>query len=129
MPALWHNAYPDLPIPKLRFWVIFNNQFRPVPLVTPPNWFAVIQRSLDTATRASTCTAVRHLFALAEIARLKHKAEVEVRMVSIPADWSPPVAGVFVKETMNNLVNLGEKMGADPSSRARIVTSPLRDPS
>ncbi len=116
MPALWHKAYPDLPIPKLRFWVIFNNQFRPVPVVTPPNWFAVIQRSLDTATRASTCTAVRHLYALAEIARLKHKAEVEVRMVSIPADWSPPVAGVFVKETMNDLVDLGEKMGADPAT-------------
>jgi len=36
--------------------------------------------------------------------------------VSIPNDWSPPVPGTFVKETMNNLVDLGEKMGADPSS-------------
>lgn len=116
MPALWRKAYPDLPIPKLRFWVIFNNQFRPMPAVTPPNWLAIIQRSLDTATRASTCTAVRHLYALAEIARLRQKADVEVRMVSIPADWSPPVAGVFIKETMNDLVGLGRKLGADPDS-------------
>ena len=86
-------------------WVIFNNQFRPVPQVTVPNWLAVIQRSLDTATRASTATAVRHLFAMAEVARLKRKAEGEVRVVSIPGDWSPPVAGTFVKETMNNLVD------------------------
>jgi predicted acylesterase/phospholipase RssA len=114
--AMWQNAYPNLPIPKIRMWVIFNNQFPPLPEVTPPNWPAVIQRSLETATRALTATAVRHLYAMAEIARLKRKAEAKVRIVSIPGDWYPPVAGTFVKETMNNLVDLGEKMGADPSS-------------
>ena len=115
-PALWQKAYPKLPIPKMRFWVIFNNQFRPVPVVTAPNWVAVIQRSLETSTRAATATAVRHLFAIAQISRLKRKADVEVRIVSIPGDWFPPVPGVFIKETMNNLTDLGEKMGADPAS-------------
>jgi hypothetical protein len=57
---------------------------------------------------------VRHLFAIAEISRLKRKADVEVRIMSIPGDWLPPVPGVFIKETMNNLTDLGEKMGADP---------------
>jgi hypothetical protein len=116
LPALWQKTYPKLPIPKTRFWVIFNNQFRPVPTVTPPNWPAVISRSLETSTRAATATAVRHLFAMAEISRLKRKADVEVRVVSIPPDWVPPVPGVFIKETMNNLADLGEKMGADPAS-------------
>ena len=116
LPALWQKTYPDLPIPKIRFWVIFNNQFRPVPQVTAPNWMAVIQRSLETATRAATATAVKHLFAMAEISRLKRNADVEIRIVSIPGDWSPPVPGVFKKETMNNLADLGEKMGADPAS-------------
>ncbi|MGH7380787.1 MAG: hypothetical protein ACREKR_00960 [Candidatus Methylomirabilales bacterium] len=37
-------------------------------------------------------------------------------IVAIPGDWSPPVPGVFVKETMNALADLGEKMGADPGS-------------
>jgi hypothetical protein len=68
------------------------------------------------STRAATANAVRHLFAMGEISRLKRKAEVEVRVVSIPGDWSPPVAGVFKKETMNNLADLGETMGADPAS-------------
>ena len=54
-------------------WVIFNNQFHPLPGVTPPNWPAVIQRSLETSTRAATATAERHLFAIAEISRLKRK--------------------------------------------------------
>jgi hypothetical protein len=116
LPGLWQKAYPNLPMLKFRFWVIFNNQFRPVPEMTPPNWVAVVERSLLTATRSSTATALRHLFAMAEIAKLRRKADVEVRVVSIPTDWSSPLAGTFVKETMNNLVDLGEKMGADPSS-------------
>jgi hypothetical protein len=116
LPALWQKAYPNLPIPKMRFWVIFNNQFRPVPVVVAPNWPAVISRSLETSTRAATATAVRHLFAIAEISRLKRKADVEVRVVSIPGDWSPPVPGTFKKETMDNLSDLGEKMGADRAS-------------
>ena len=116
IPAIWQKLYPELPIPKIRMWVIFNNQFRPVPEVTVPNWVAVIQRSLDTASRAATATAVRHLYTMAEVARLKRKADVEVRVVSIPGDWYPPLAGTFVKETMNNLADLGKKMGADPTS-------------
>ena len=123
IPARWQEAYPNLPIPKIRMWVIFNNQFRPLPEVTAPNWLAVVRRSLETATRASTATAVRHLYAMAEIARLKRKAEVEVHIVSIPGDWHPPVAGTFANETMNSLADLGEKMGADPSSWS---TSPPR---
>ena len=116
LPALWQRTYPDVPIPKVRYWIIFNNQFRPVPDVTPPKWLAVVQRSLETATRASTVTALKHLVAMAEIARHKRKADVEIRIVSIPGDWSPPAPGVFVKETMNNLADLGERMGADPAS-------------
>jgi predicted acylesterase/phospholipase RssA len=115
-PAIWQRTYPNLPFPKMRMWVIFNNQFRPVPAVTVPNWVAVIQRSMDTASRAATTTAVRHLYTMAEVARLKRNADVEVRVVSIPGDWYPPVAGTFVKETMNNLADLGERMGADPAS-------------
>jgi len=34
----------------------------------------------------------------------------------VPGDWVPPKPGVFVAETMNNLADLGERMGADPAS-------------
>ena len=88
LPARWQRTYPKLPIPKIRFWVIFNNQFRPLPVVTAPNWPAVISRSLETSTRAATATAVRHLFAMSEISRLKRKADIEVRIVSIPVTGS-----------------------------------------
>jgi len=122
LPAAWQRAYPDLPIPKVRFWVIFNNQFRPPPQVTAPNWPAVITRGLEMGTRAATLTAMRHLQAMAEISRLKRKSDVEVRIVAVPDNWAPPRPGVFLKETMNNLADLGEKMGADPNS---WTTGPL----
>src|SRR5262249_57513171 len=50
LPALWQKAYPNLPIPKFRFWVIFNNQFRPLPVVVAPNWLAVISLTPRTST-------------------------------------------------------------------------------
>jgi hypothetical protein len=75
-----------------------------------------MRRSLETSTRAATATAVRYLFAMAEISRLKHQADVEVRVVSIPGAWVPPVPGVFMKETMDNLADLGTKMGAGHAS-------------
>jgi hypothetical protein len=63
LPAVWAALYPQLPVPTLRMWVIFNNQLRPLPQVTAPTWTAVIARSLEMGTRAATVTAIRHLFA------------------------------------------------------------------
>ena len=69
-------------------------------------------------TRAATLTSMRHLYAMAEISRLKHEADVEVRVVAVPETGRRPKPGVFVKETMNELADLGERMGADPASCA-----------
>jgi hypothetical protein len=116
LPAQWQKRYPDTPIPKIRYWVLFNNQIRPLPQVTAPNWPAVVSRALETSTRSATLTAMRHLYAMSEVSRLKRKADIEIHRVEIPPDWFPPKPGVFIKETMNSLADLGERMGADPSS-------------
>jgi hypothetical protein len=60
--------------------------------------------------------AMRHLHAMAEISRLKRNADVEVRIVAIPDDWTARVEGTFRRETMNELADIGEKMGENPSS-------------
>jgi len=44
LPALWEQLYPD-PMPKLRYWVIFNNQLHAPPVVVRPRWFDIITRS------------------------------------------------------------------------------------
>jgi hypothetical protein len=115
-PALWQKTYPNLAIPKIRYWVIFNNQFKPVPQVTEPRWPAVFSRSMEMGTRSATITSMRHLFAQSEISRLKRGATIEVHIVSVPDNWTAPKPGVFVQETMNALTDMGEKMGEDPSS-------------
>lgn len=116
LPALWQANFPEFPIPRIRYWVIFNNQIQPPPQVTEPNWPAVVTRSLEMSTRAATKTALRHLHATAEISRLKRHADIQVYTVSIPDDWTPPVPGVFQKETMNNLADLGQYLGAHPGA-------------
>jgi hypothetical protein len=121
LPALWAKAYPGLVMPKLRYWVIFNNQLAAQPQVTAPNWPGVVSRSVSLAIQAATVSSIRHLYALAEISRLKRHADVEVRVAAIPDDWLPPKPGVFIKETMNNLADLGERMGADPSSWTETI--------
>jgi len=88
--AVWTKLYPHLPVPTVRFWVVFSNQLRPLPQVTTPTWPAVIMRSLEMFTRAATLTAIRHLFALAEIARMKHGGDVEIRFVAILNDFVRP---------------------------------------
>jgi hypothetical protein len=114
--AVWATRYPDIPMPVTRFWVIFNNQLLPPPQVTEPNWPAVVSRSLEMSTRAATVTAIRHLYSISEIARIKHGVEIEIRVAAIPGDWVPPEPGVFKEKTMNNLADLGERMGAEASS-------------
>ena len=103
-------------MPTVRYWVIFNNQLRSLSQVTSPTWPAIVARSLEMGTRAATVTAIRHLFAQADIAELKHGGAVEVRVVAVPNDFVPPKEGVFMKETMNALADLRERLGADPAS-------------
>jgi hypothetical protein len=116
LPAVWAALYLQLPVPTVRFWVIFNNQLRPLPQVTSPTWPAIVACSLEMGTRAATVTAIRHLFTQAEISHLKRGGDVEVRVVAVPNDFVPPKEGVFIKETMNALADLGERLGTDPAS-------------
>ena len=81
-----------------------------------PNWKSVLPRSIDTASRSATVNGIRHLFALAAIARLQGGADTQVRYIAVPDDWAPPKPGLFEKETMNALADMGERMGVDPAS-------------
>jgi len=116
IPALWRARHPKTPMPKFRYWVIFNNQLRFPPQVTQERWPNIMERATIMATQTSTVNSMRHLYAQTEVARLKYGANVEVRVMAVPDYWVPPKPGTFVKEVMNELADLGEKMGADPQS-------------
>jgi Patatin-like phospholipase len=91
--GLWRRQYPGEPMPKLRYWVIFNNQLHAPPIVVRARWFAIVMRSIDVSSRAGSLNAIRQLYLLTEVARLKHQADVEMRFVAIPDDWRPPKPG------------------------------------
>jgi hypothetical protein len=114
--ARWRAKYPKRPMPRFRYWVIFNNQFRFPPQVIQERWPDIMSRATIMATQTSTLNSMRHLFAQAEINRLKYGAEVEVRVMAVPESWVPPSPGSFQHDVMNALADLGEKMGADPTS-------------
>lgn len=116
LPALWKKAYPDLPPLRIRYWVIFNNWLLGPARTTQPNWPPVVARSVELSIRSASLVALRHLYAMAEVVNLKGPGTMEVRLLAIPEDWRPPVEGVFQKETMSSLAELGAKLGADPSS-------------
>lgn len=116
LPALWRAKHPGVPMPRLRYWIIFNNQFRFPPQVTQERWPDIMNRATIMATQTSTLNSMRHLFAMAENATLKYNVDIEVRVMAVPDDWVPPKPGSFVKEVMNELTDLGEKMGADPAN-------------
>jgi predicted acylesterase/phospholipase RssA len=114
--ASWKRLYPQQPVPKLRYWVLLNNYAVAQPRTVQPNWPSVIERSLEVAVRASTTVALRHLYAMAEVARLRGDGDTEVRWVAIPNSWKAPVEGIFKEPTMRSLSDLGRAMGRDPAS-------------
>ena len=114
--ARWSRKHPQGAMPRVRYWVIFNNQLRFPPQVVRDRWPDIMGRTTIMATQTSTLNSLRHLFAMAEVARLKYKADIEVRLMAVPEDYLPSKPGTFVKEVMNELADLGERMGADPAS-------------
>jgi hypothetical protein len=116
IPCTWRRRYADLPMPKTRYWVIINSQLHLIPRTVKRTWPEIISRTVDVATCSATLTAMRHLSALAALSSATDHAEVEIRFVAIPDEWRPRKPGLFLKETMNDLADLGERLGAETSS-------------
>lgn len=112
----YRRLFPGAAVPKVRYWVVLNNYAVAQPRTVQRTWPSVIERSLEVAVRASTVVALRHLYAMAEVTKLRGDGEVEVRWTAIPNSWRQPVEGIFKEETMRSLSDLGMKLGKDPSS-------------
>jgi Patatin-like phospholipase len=112
----WQHKYPHAALPRIRYWIIFNNEIRWPPEVVDPKWSTLLARSMTASSRAATLNCIRLLILQAALEKLEHGVDIEVRMVAVPDGWVAPTPGAFVPETMNALADLGERMGADPSS-------------
>ncbi|MBX3385039.1 MAG: patatin-like phospholipase family protein [Phycisphaeraceae bacterium] len=112
----WKAEHSDRPFPRFRYWVIINNQIQPNPKMVQLKWPSIVGPSLATSIRSATMAEVRWLAAEADYVNLAFGTDIEVRVVSIPNDWVPPVEGEFQRETMESLAELGRTMGRDPNS-------------
>ena len=119
----WIAAHPDTPFPKVRYWIIINNQLRQPPKTVQSEWPLVMAPSMATAIRSATLAEVRWLSAQADYVNVGWGTDIEVRVMAISDAWRAPVAGDFQKETMESLADMGRKMGADPASWT-VWTSP-----
>ncbi len=113
---MWRSTNPDVPLPRIRYWVIINNQLGATPHVVQPTWVSITGASVSAAIRSSTIGSLRHLDAQVQLLRDAEGLDVEFRFVAIPEAWRSPKPGMFVKETMQSLIALGKEMGRDPSS-------------
>ena len=110
------RAYPKDAVPRMRYWVIFNNQLRFPPQVTRERWPDIMSRATIMATQTSTLNSMRHLYAIAELARSSTKPMCRCASWRCPNPSCPRRPSSFNAEVMNDLADIGEKMGADTAS-------------
>jgi predicted acylesterase/phospholipase RssA len=111
----WHARYPNLRLPRIRFWVIINAQLEQIPRTVQPNWLDVTAAAAETIVRSATAQAIELLARELALIEAAGVTDVEFRVASIPSSWRPPTSGLFQKETMESLAKLGEDLGGKPS--------------
>lgn len=137
------KRHPAAPLPKLRVWVLVNQPLVAEPGLTQPRYFSVAARALKTLTKTAQLFALDLIKERLDEWRTERGLEAEFRMVSIPrqmfeqevlpfkeekkAKKEARKKGMFDKERMLELEDLGRKMGADPASWTTEIPSVIRD--
>ncbi len=112
----WLKANPGKKPPKIRIWVIVNNQLFPKSSDAKREWIDLAGRGVSIMLRSTMLKDLRlTAYAALEVDE-KMPGEIEFRFIAIPDAWEPPVKGSFKRETMQSLVELGRKLGADARS-------------
>jgi predicted acylesterase/phospholipase RssA len=120
-------THREAPFPKIRLWVVVNQQLKPQHAVTQPKWISISGRALGTLTATSQLFALALVKELADNAVATHGVDSEVRFISIPIDAPKnETKDMFNKEYMLALADLGRKMGADPSTWQTTIPSAFR---
>ena len=118
---LFRSAHPGKVPPKIRIWVIVNNQLFPRDGDAKREWIDLAGRGVSIMLRSTMLKDLRlTAYAALEVDE-KEPGEVEFRFVAIPDDWVAPVKGSFQKPTMQALVQLGRTLGANPASWRTVI--------
>ena len=106
----------DKPL-RLRIWIIVNNKLLLDPDVVSPKWSSIATRSIKSLMRGSTLQTIQDIETFSQMINKRGDFDVQMRFVSIPQGYQIPESeNLFDSKTMRDLVELGEKMGANPNS-------------
>jgi len=116
-------ADPETAPLRIRIWVLVNNKLLMEPEITSPTWSAIATRSLASLTRASTLQTLQDIETYSQMINSRPEFDVRMFYVAIPQGINiPETKNLFDAKKMQDLADLGEKMGANPASwRARAV--------
>ena len=122
--GIWKRKYPNAPIPTTRYWVIINGTLRATSETVQPDWAEIAEQAVEMSMGAAEIVAIRQLYALAEITKLRGDGDVEVRWIALPEDFKVPDGGgeFFDQAAMRGMSEEGQRLGADPTSW--MTTSP-----
>lgn len=121
----WRANHPDGRLPRIRIWVIANTSLTPPPVPVDEKDFAVIGRSLDLSVKNGLMSQLAMLELGSRWLREVEGLDIEFRYVALPDGYTPKGPGLFNKEDMIHMSNLGAAMGRDPSSWRTVVPDPL----
>lgn len=109
-----HAMYPEVPVPKMRFWVIINNRINPEPKIIQPTWVSITEASVEALIRSATLSTLRLFAEQVDYVNVTEQLGIELRYVAIPDDWTPSQPGIFQEENMRELADRGIRLGLDP---------------
>ncbi len=112
----WRRTYPERKMSKIRIWVLINNQMMGVAKLVARTWPAITSEALATMIRFANMASIRQLDYQMELMREVDGLDAEYLYLAVPNDFRVPVEGLFEKQTMCALAELGQAMGRDPRS-------------
>jgi hypothetical protein len=102
---------------RVRVWIIVNQKLRPDPMLVQSRWTTIAARSLSILLRTSMLESLQDAETVMALLDARPEFDAVFRYVAIPQDFEIPDSDrMFDPRMMRALVELGRRMGADPSS-------------
>ncbi len=100
---------------KIRVWIIVNDKMLLDPEVVPLQWPSILERTLQTSIKSSALQNIQDAETFVRLINNRPEFDAQLRYVAIPQNFSiKDTEEIFNPETIQNLIDLGLKMGANP---------------
>lgn len=101
---------------KIRVWIIVNDKLLLDPDVVPLQWSSILERMLQTSVKSSALQNIQNIETFVQLINNRPEFDVQLRYVAIPQSFSiKDSEEIFNPEAIQDLIDLGLKMGANPA--------------